>query len=62
MKEFSQEMNSEHNFLVDLPELVLAEIAKRLLPCDLANTLQTCTKLRKLLRPRQNAMVRSRLL
>lgn len=46
--------------LLDLPALVLEEIAKHLPPRDLASCMLCCTTLRNLLHPRQSAVIRAR--
>lgn len=55
-------MNPEPDSLLDMPELVLVKVSKLLRPSDLASTMQTCTALHSMLRPRLTAMVRPKLL
>lgn len=47
--------------LLELPDLVLEEIAKNLRPQDLACCMRTCTTLRDGFKTRQNALVRVRI-
>lgn len=52
-----QAMTSQKLTLLGLPDVLLEKIGKTLSPDDLSGTMQTCTTLHTLLRPRQTAMV-----